>query len=101
MTDMISERTYFDRLIREAIEIQMHTNNMKREDGLVLSTAWKHLLHILKRDKQNTHNNLAASRQATFIPPLYTHTSTLNGPIPDAPLPHWSCHLELTLTRYI
>jgi hypothetical protein len=40
----------------------MHPNNMNSEDGLVLSTTWKPLLHTLKekRDKQNTHNNLAA-----------------------------------------
>jgi hypothetical protein len=71
-TKPFSDKTiYSDRLIREAIEIQMHLNNMNREDGLVLSTACKPLLHTLKekRDKQNTHNNLTATRQATFIPP--------------------------------
>jgi hypothetical protein len=63
-TKLLSAKTiYSDRLIREAIEIQMHPNNMNREDGLVRSTAWKPVLHTLKekRDKQNTHNILAAT----------------------------------------
>jgi hypothetical protein len=41
-TKLLSAKTmYSDRLIRKAIEIQML--NMNKEDGLVLSTAWKPL----------------------------------------------------------
>ena len=59
-TKILSAKTgYSNRLIRETIEIEMHPNNMNREDGLILSSAWKPLLHTLrgKRDKHTTHNN--------------------------------------------
>jgi len=61
-----------DRLIREAMEIEMHPNYINRDGGFNLSKSWNPLLHNHKKNRQPpgiTQWSHPHSTHLSFIPP--------------------------------
>jgi hypothetical protein len=49
-TSILATKTrYVYRIVREAIEIELHPNNMNRLVGFILSKSWKPLICSLKK----------------------------------------------------
>jgi hypothetical protein len=50
--DASASNRYLDSMLREVIEIELHPNNMNKEDGLHVSLSWKPLIHFLKEHRK-------------------------------------------------
>jgi hypothetical protein len=77
-----------DHVITEVIKIELHPNNMNREDGFCLSRSWKLLIHSLSncRKSPEHYNGLRS-------PWGYMGLHMLNTPRPRPSPPHLVCYL--------
>jgi hypothetical protein len=80
---------YKDQLVKEAIEIQLHSNNINTEEGFKLSQAWNPPINILKTNDADSFNyigrvtsNVAEKKKGKLqpVPRLGVHGVLLSFP---------------------
>jgi hypothetical protein len=57
-------KEYMDRIIKEAIEIKLHPDNIKRDGGLIPSRAWQPAIRQIRTSQRGVR-----AQQLTARPP--------------------------------
>jgi hypothetical protein len=70
-----------DRIVREAIEIELHPSNMNREMGFCLSSSWKPLICSLKKPPEHDAKSTRLSGHA----PVANSTKTVGSILTPQP----------------
>jgi hypothetical protein len=69
-TNILAEKTgYYDRLIREAIKLELYTNNVNRKDGFFKAIHGRSLFDSVKEDKSSQTRQLTLRNLGYF--PFY------------------------------
>jgi hypothetical protein len=80
-----------DWIIRDAVEIALHLNNISREDGFSLCMSWKPLIHDLREQKQAPNKNMMPSSGDPEKGRFFSYsTSYPASPFPPHNLPEGS-----------
>jgi hypothetical protein len=94
-TSILATKTqYMDRIVREAIEIELHRNYMNREVGFCLSKSWKPLICSLKKpDVGSTRPCTLSSLVPRLLSQCPPGWPSLSPPLWHTPIPALACYL--------
>jgi hypothetical protein len=76
-TILSTKPRYMDHIITELIEIELHPNNMNREDGFCLSKLWKPLICSLKERRKPP--SLVGGSGVSMGPRRSVHTALIRA----------------------
>jgi hypothetical protein len=59
------KKGYMDRIIKEAIEIKLHPENINKDGGFILSRAWQPAIHQIRTSQRGVGAQQSTARSPT------------------------------------